>query len=411
MPADVRDAATALAVDTLWALTGRRFNGPCPITVRPCRPDEDCRLSTFERVYWNPRGYGQMGVTMGSGFVPTIVAGEVFNLACGCQNTCTCRATCEVFLPGPVCSVTEVKLDGEVIDPEQYYVLDYTKLVVKYLWVPSTKAGRLVATAAPYDLGDRWTYNPEPTGGTNRTEYPGPQWGPTNVFDAYYQIFPTLPDGVLQLTYDPAAAPESIAIAPVVGGACAYEWDSTVYPNGTVLAVGDSITTSSIAFCGDGDDGSRYTLTVTSGTATVTSARAMELSEDFAATVRFEERTNGCFPCQNYNLDDTEPGTWSVTYLRGEEVPLAGQISAGILACEIAKAMLGEACGLSAGASKVIREGITIELPDAADIAVDGRTGIAVVDRWIHSVNPAGLAQPPYVWSPDTTTVRRRTWP
>lgn len=31
-------------------------------------------------------------------------------------------------------------------------------------------------------------------------------------------------------------------------------------------------------------------------------------------------------------------------------------------------------------------------------------TGIAAVDRWIASINPYGVTQPPSVWSPDVET-------
>lgn len=44
-----------------------------------------------------------------------------FNLsACGCLNDCSCTTLCEIVLPGPVDSVTEVGVDGEVVASDEY---------------------------------------------------------------------------------------------------------------------------------------------------------------------------------------------------------------------------------------------------------------------------------------------------
>src|SRR3546814_2256809 len=42
--------------------------------------------------------------------------------------------------------------------------------------------------------------------------------------------------------------------------------------------------------------------------------------------------------CQNMNLADGAEDTWSVTYVKGYAVPKGGQVAAGMLAVELAKA-------------------------------------------------------------------------
>lgn len=100
--------ASEVATYVLWSATGRRY-GLCPVTVRPCgrHPCDDSIGGWF----WD---YGQ--------FLPYIVDGEWFN--CGCPDVCTCGARCRIYLPGPVGSITQVLMDGAVVDPSTYRVDD-----------------------------------------------------------------------------------------------------------------------------------------------------------------------------------------------------------------------------------------------------------------------------------------------
>ena len=125
---DIADRAEALAASILWMLTGRRF-GCCEITVRPCKPRMCDDNSLTDIIYWDQRRWdGQnMGVLS---YVPTLIDGAVFNIACGCaRGCCNCDASCEVFLPGPVCEITEVSVGGVVRDPSTYQLYDHHKLV------------------------------------------------------------------------------------------------------------------------------------------------------------------------------------------------------------------------------------------------------------------------------------------
>jgi hypothetical protein len=90
---EVTDEHKAIAVDLLWRATYQRF-GPCTITVRPCSD-------------------------------PSVVCGRCAS-AC---TSCGCRQLSEIVLPGPIHAITEVWVDGEVVDPTAYRVDDFAWLV------------------------------------------------------------------------------------------------------------------------------------------------------------------------------------------------------------------------------------------------------------------------------------------
>lgn len=108
----VRDRATSLAVLVLDALTGRQF-GQCPITVRPCGPA--CRLQTNYVTF--PVGSPAANVP-GPWMVPFVANGQWSN--CACSGGCDCAPSCRTDLVIPVAEVTEVKVDGLVLDPSAY---------------------------------------------------------------------------------------------------------------------------------------------------------------------------------------------------------------------------------------------------------------------------------------------------
>lgn len=92
-PATV-DAATTVATEILWALSGRRF-GYRDVTVRPtppCPPGPSLVQAAF--------GHTHTGV-----LGPTILC---------------CEPTGYINLAGPVASIIEVLIDGAVVDPTTY---------------------------------------------------------------------------------------------------------------------------------------------------------------------------------------------------------------------------------------------------------------------------------------------------
>ncbi|WP_375483323.1 hypothetical protein [uncultured Jatrophihabitans sp.] len=102
---------------------------------------------------------------------------------------------------------------------------------------------------------------------------------------------------------------------------------------------------------------------------------------------------------QDTTLVATQAGTWQVTYTRGRPVPAGGQVAAGILACELAAAILGNTCKLPANVTSVVRNGVTINRQ--LDQLILGFTGLSAVDQWARQVNPKARPSDSAVWSPD----------
>lgn len=105
---------------------------------------------------------------------------------------------------------------------------------------------------------------------------------------------------------------------------------------------------------------------------------------------------------QDFDLPPGEPGTWEVVYRRGIEVPVGGQVAAGILALELRKAACGDkSCGLPQRVQSITRQGVTVAVLDAFDDIDKGHTGIWLIDSWL-----ASMTKPPrraHVLSPDVT--------
>lgn len=236
----VRDRATAWATQILWALSGRQF-GTCAVTVRPC--GGNCRF------YGGWVTYPVTADGVGTVWTPFVRDGVWFN--CACSGVCTCRASCSVWLPGPVSQVDEVIVDGVIIDPSLYRV-DNRELLVG------------------------------------------------------------------------------------VNGQC---WPE----------------------------------------------------------------------CQNLDLNSPAAGTFEVTYQRGTPLPMAGQIAAGIMACEFAKACAGGNCALPEQISTLVRQGVEVTMVNPTDVLNKGLTGIAEVDLWLRSVNPNQRAKRARVFSPDMHYPAQRT--
>lgn len=104
---------------------------------------------------------------------------------------------------------------------------------------------------------------------------------------------------------------------------------------------------------------------------------------------------------QDFNKESGK-GTWSITYLRGLEVPAGGQVAAARLAMEFAKAMCNDSsCALPERVSSVSRQGVTIgAVLDAFEGLDEGKTGIWIVDAWVASVTKAPTTMG-RVYSPD----------
>jgi hypothetical protein len=108
--------------------------------------------------------------------------------------------------------------------------------------------------------------------------------------------------------------------------------------------------------------------------------------------------------CQDLSASDSNPGTFSITYLNSYPVDGLGAYAAGVLANEFARACAGNKCRLPPSVSSVSRAGVTYEV--VAGSFPGGITGIREVDAFIALWNPNALQRPATVWSPDIRNPR-----
>jgi hypothetical protein len=110
---------------------------------------------------------------------------------------------------------------------------------------------------------------------------------------------------------------------------------------------------------------------------------------------------------QDLRLADTQPNTFSVTYLNGYPVDSLGAYAVGVLAMEYGRACVGNACRLPSGVTMVARQGVTMEIQSGA--FPNGLTGIQEVDTYLGLWNPGALRRGPTVYSPDQRRPRITT--
>jgi hypothetical protein len=109
-------------------------------------------------------------------------------------------------------------------------------------------------------------------------------------------------------------------------------------------------------------------------------------------------RRNGeCWPCG----DDCSEPPMVVTYTAGRPLPAFTASAMGEVACEVLYGLQGAACKLPSRAVTVTRQGVTVQLAAADDLASKNRLGLPIADAWLAIVNPGGLQQASRVYSPD----------
>lgn len=105
-----RSRAISWATFILDSLTGHQF-AQCPVTVRPC--GTGCRTMSGY-ITW-PAG------TPGPWMTPYVAGGTWRNCVCG--GGCSCLPSCRAELGSPVAEITEVKVNGLVLDPSAYTMI------------------------------------------------------------------------------------------------------------------------------------------------------------------------------------------------------------------------------------------------------------------------------------------------
>lgn len=112
-----------------------------------------------------------------------------------------------------------------------------------------------------------------------------------------------------------------------------------------------------------------------------------------------------CWPtCQDLTERDSAENTFAVTYRTGLNLSGIATLAVTELTAHLIRGC-GAGCGCGVGVSqnlqRVSRQGVDLEFADASQVFTDGRTGIEVVDWFIRSMNPQGLADQLRVLSPD----------
>jgi hypothetical protein len=100
--------------------------------------------------------------------------------------------------------------------------------------------------------------------------------------------------------------------------------------------------------------------------------------------------------CQILDLEDTELGTWSVSYRFGVAPPAAGKAAAAQLACALVNPT---DCDLPKGATRITRQGITIDRLSIVAWLSSGESGLPAVEAFL--VSQPKLRRRPAILSPD----------
>jgi hypothetical protein len=108
-------------------------------------------------------------------------------------------------------------------------------------------------------------------------------------------------------------------------------------------------------------------------------------------------RIGADWPTQDLTRPLDEPGTWSVTYTRGNPPPPGAAKLVGLLAAEFLAACSGGKCRLPRRVQTVTRQGVSYQMVNPVDIYREGRTGLDEIDLWLSSVNPHHLMSAPVV--------------
>lgn len=106
--------------------------------------------------------------------------------------------------------------------------------------------------------------------------------------------------------------------------------------------------------------------------------------------------------CQDIDLDDSEDGTFSVTYYRGSDAPQLGRDAAAQLAVQLYLSGTGSGCQLPAGTTRVTRQGVEVERGLLANwFDPTKATGIPAVDLFLRAYYNIKAPRPSLVFSPD----------
>ena len=117
--------------------------------------------------------------------------------------------------------------------------------------------------------------------------------------------------------------------------------------------------------------------------------------------------------CSHAALPDTEEGTFSVNYTYGKQPPWMAIEAAKQLACQIYLSCStgGEDCAIPIGATRITRQGITVERAIFARNPETGawETGMDNVDRFLNAANRQGIQRRALFFGPSSRMRYPRT--
>lgn len=107
--------------------------------------------------------------------------------------------------------------------------------------------------------------------------------------------------------------------------------------------------------------------------------------------------------CQDMSLDDTEPGTFAVTYRHGVDPPQLGRDAAAEIACQLYAACSGSGeCTLPAGVTRLVRQGVEVERGLLANWMDPAKpTGLVHVDLFLRAYWQGRGRRKGAIWTPD----------
>lgn len=109
--------------------------------------------------------------------------------------------------------------------------------------------------------------------------------------------------------------------------------------------------------------------------------------DDYSRIVRLDSLA---WPgCNDLISEPPAASVWEITLQYGRSVPLELQFAAETLACELKKACNGSAsCALPAHISRVVRQGVAIDVDSSYKYFAQGLTGVPQVDQILQAYTP-----------------------
>jgi hypothetical protein len=336
------------ASEILYRLSGNRWPGECERTVYPCAGNNcGCGGTTWDWFLasgweWVYAGFPSIPYRFADGWI-------------NCWGTCkdACWLDC-IDLPGVVSEITQVVVNGVVLDPSAYKVQAYRRI-------------------CRVD-GDTWPcYNN--LGGNHCVN--------TNTV-AEITVDASGGNWSLNASYGDVSASVMLAATSTAG---AVETALNGLLGGSVATV--------VGGPGDVGGTSPYTIefdVVALGAVPTVTVTDVDLTGG-AETVALDLIEAGCLADEN---------TWSISYVQGSEPPVGGQIAAAMFACQIALNRCGsDDCVLPQRLKDISREGVTMAFADPLEFLDQNKVGIYEVDLWLQSVNPNRIQRRASVYRAD----------